>query len=195
MSKKIVSLRGTSGSGKSTVAFTLLKNNPYEEIIGSDNKIKGYKIDASALGIKYPITLIGPYKTICGGTDAIPTQQEAADRAVHYYQSGHVLMEGLLASAAGPAGAVTKTIQETGEAVFAIMDTPVELCLERVQARRAARGDERPFNPKNTKDKWTQTMSTAKALHALGYDVRAIDHTNAYEEVMNIFLEAERESV
>ena len=102
-------------------------------------------------------------------------------------------MEGLLASAAGPAGAVTKTIQETGDAVFAIMDTPMEVCLERVQARRTARGDERPFNPKNTKDKWVQTMSTAKALHKLGYDVRAIDHTNAFEDVMEIFRSAERD--
>lgn len=195
MKHKIVSLRGTSGSGKSTVAFTLLKNHPYEEIIGGDNKVKGYIIDASASGVKSPITLIGPYKTVCGGCDGVPTQQEAADRAVHYHQKGHVLMEGLLASAAGPKGAVTATIHETGEAVFAIMDTPVDVCIERVKARRLARGDEREFNPKNTKDKHTQTMSTAKSLHSLGYDVRAIDHTNAYEEVMNIFREAERESV
>jgi len=192
MKHKIVSLRGTSGSGKSTVAFTLLKNHPYEEIIGVDNKVKGCIIDASASGVKATITLIGPYKTVCGGCDGVPTQQEAADRAVHYHQKGHVLMEGLLASAAGPKGAVTATIHETGDAVFAIMDTPVDVCIERVKARRAARGDEREFNPKNTKDKWVQTMSTAKALHTLGYDVRAIDHNNAYEEVMNIFREAER---
>ena len=191
MSKKIVSLRGTSGSGKTTVAFTFLKNYEYEEIVNDKGKTVGYKI--SVPDLKNPIYLIGPYKTACSGCDQIPTQQEAADRAVHYHQSGHVLMEGLLASAAGPAGAVTKTIQETGEAVFAIMDTPVELCLERVQARRTARGDERPFNPKNTKDKHTQTMSTAKALHTLGYDVRPIDHTQAFEDVMEIFRSAERE--
>jgi len=192
MKHKIVSLRGTSGSGKSTVAFTLLKNHPYEEIIGGDNKVKGYIINASASGVKSPITLIGPYKTVCGGCDGVPTQQEAADRAVHYHQKGHVLMEVLLASAAGPKGAVTATIHETGEAVFAIMDTPVDVCIERVKARRLARGDEREFNPKNTKDKWTQTRSTASALFKLDYDVRSIDHTNAYEEVMNIFREAER---
>lgn len=193
MKHKIVSLRGTSGSGKSTVAFTLLKNHPYEEIIGGDNKVKGYVVDASTSGVQAPITLIGPYKTVCGGCDGVPTQQEAADRAVHYYQKGHVLMEGLLASAAGPKGAVTATIHETGNAVFAILDTPCEVCIERVKSRRAARGDDREFNPKNTKDKWTQTMSTAKALHTLGYDVRAIDHTKAYEDVMNIFREAERD--
>jgi predicted kinase len=195
MKHKIVSLRGTSGSGKSTVAFTLFKNFPREDIVDDQGKIKGYVVDASSGGIQAPIYVLGKYTTQCGGCDQIPTQQEAADRAVHYHQAGHVLMEGLLASAAGPVGAVTATIQQTGEAVFAILDTPVDVCIERVKARRAARGDEREFNPKNTKDKWTQTMSTAKALHMLGYDVRGIDHNNAYEEVMNIFREAERESV
>ncbi len=193
MSKKIVSLRGTSGSGKSTVAFTMFDKFPREEIVGGDGKVKGYIVDASSAGIKHPIYVLGKYTTQCGGCDQIPTQQEAADRAVHYHQSGHVLMEGLLASAAGPAGAVTKTIQETGEAVFAILDTPIDLCLERVRARRLAKGNEKPLNEKNTRDKWTQTMSTAKALHQLGYDVRPIDHTNAFEDVMEIFRSAERD--
>lgn len=193
MKKVIVSIRGTSGSGKSHIPFTLFYKCSREEIIGGDGKVKGYVVDASSLGVRFPIYVLGKYTTQCGGCDQIPTQQEAADRAVHYNQIGHVLMEGLLASAAGPKGAVTATIQETGNAVFAILDTPLEVCLERVQARRTARGDERPFNPKNTKDKWTQTMSTAKSLHALGYDVRAIDHTKAYEDVMNIFREAERD--
>ena len=191
--KIIANLRGTSGSGKSTVAFTLFDKFPREEIIGGDGKVKGYIVDASSHGVKHPIYVIGKYTTQCGGADQIPTQREAADRCVHYHQHGHVFIEGLLASAAGPAGALTIAIQETGAARFLIMDTPVEVCLDRVRARRAARGDERPFNPKNTKDKWQQTMSTAKSLHALGYDVRAIDHTNAYEEVMEIFRSAERE--
>jgi len=191
MSKKIVSLRGTSGSGKSTVAFTLFNKYPRQEIVNNEGKIQGYKVDASP-EVKQPIYVLGKYTTACGGCDQIPTQQEAADRAVHYHQDGHVLMEGLLASAAGPAGAVTMTIQATGEAVFAILNTPVDLCIERVKARRLARGDERPLNEKNTRDKWTQTRSTASALFKLGYDVRPIDHTKAFDDVLAIFQEAEQ---
>lgn len=188
----IANLRGTSGSGKSSVAFAMFKNFPREEIVDNAGKIKGYVVDAKSYGVETPIYVLGKYTTQCGGADQIPSQQEAADRAVHYHQYGHVFVEGLLASAAGPAGALTKTIYETGAARFLILDTPVDVCIERVKARRLARGDEREFNPKNTKDKWTQTMSTAKALDKLGYDVRAIDHTNAFEEVMDIFREAER---
>jgi len=194
MKNIICSLRGTSGSGKSTVAFTFLKKYPNVELKGSDGKVKGYRIDASSSGVKSPIYLLGKYTTACGGCDQIPEQQMAADRAIEAWKSGgHVLMEGLLASAAGPKGAVTKTIQETGSARFLILDTPLELCIERVKARRAARGDEREFNPKNTNDKWTQTMSTAKTLAGLGYDVRPIRHTSAFEDVLAIFQEAERD--
>ena len=186
---KIINLRGTSGSGKSTVAFTFLKNFPSEELKGADGKVKGYRIDASSAGVKDPIFLLGKYTTACGGCDQIPTQQDAADRAVAAFQSGgNVLMEGLLASAAGPGGAVTKTIHETENAIFAILDTPLETCIERVKARRAARGDERPFNPKNTNDKWTQTHSTAKVLDSQGYDVRYVSHERAYEDVLDMFL-------
>lgn len=195
MATKIVNLRGTSGSGKSTVAFKLLKNHPHEELKGSDGKVKGYRVDASSSGIKNPIYLIGRYTTACGGLDTVPTQLDAAERCVKAWQSGgHVLAEGLLASAAGPKGALTAGIQTTGDAVFAILDTPFELCVERVLGRRQARGDDRPFNPKNTNDKYTQTHSTAKALINAGeYDVRYIDHTQAYEDVMAIFQGAERD--
>ena len=193
MTTKIVNLRGTSGSGKSTVAFTMLKNLPTEELNGADGKVKGYRVDARTEGIEAPIYIIGKYTTACGGLDTVPTQLDAAERSVKAHSlGGHVLCEGLLCSAAGPKGALTIGIHATGEAVFAILDTPVEVCLDRVRARRLARGDERPLNEKNTRDKWTQTMSTAKALTLLEYDVRAIDYTNAYQEVMEIFRSAER---
>lgn len=189
---KIVNLRGTSGSGKSSVAFEMLRQFPHQELKGADGKVKGYSIDASSYGISAPIYLLGKYTTACGGCDQIPTQQEAADRAYKAWNSGgHVLMEGLLASAAGLNGAVTKTITQTGEAVFAILDTPLDVCIERVKKRREARGDERPFNTKNTNDKYTQTHSTAKSLKDAGLDVRYINHVNSFKEVMDIFLQSE----
>jgi hypothetical protein len=183
----IINIRGTSGSGKSTIAFTLLDKFPFEKIKDKNDKIMGYKVEA---GLSKPIYIVGKYETKCGGCDTIPTQQEAADRAVYFHElGGHVLMEGLLQSAAGPKGAVTATISATNVACFVILDTPVEVCLDRVRARRLARGDERPLNEKNTRDKWDQTMSTAKTMKKLGYDVRSIDHTRAFEDVMNILRE------
>lgn len=193
MSKNvIVNIRGTSGSGKSTIAFEFLKRFPNEALTGKDGKIKGYRVNTAEAGLDYDVFILGKYTTVCGGLDACPTQAEAGDLAVKAYeQGGHVLAEGLLASAAGPKGAFTDAIYQTGAAIFAILDTPLQVCLDRVRARRAAKGNNKPFNEKNTRDKWTQVHSTAKALHKLGYDVRAIDHTRAFEDVLQIFREAE----
>lgn len=195
MSKNvIVNIRGTSGSGKSTIAFEFLKRFPSEELTGKDGKIKGYRVNTSSAGLSYDVFILGKYTTACGGLDACPTQAEAGELATKAYEmGGHVLAEGLLASAAGPKGAFTDAIYQTGAAVFAVLDTPLQTCLDRVRARRLAKGNDKPFNEKNTRDKYTQVHSTAKALHAIGYDVRAIDHTNAFEEVMNIFREAEHD--
>lgn len=185
----IINIRGTSGSGKSTIAFTLLKNFTYKKDLDSNGKVLGYVVDA---GLSRPVYIVGKYETKCGGCDTIATQQEAADRAVKAHEAGyHVIMEGLLASAAGPKGAVTATISATNAACFGIMDTPLDVCLARVTQRRLDRGDERPLNPKNTTDKWTQTRQTARAMYDLGYDVRSIDHTKAYEDVMDILRSAE----
>lgn len=185
----IISLRGTSGSGKSTVAFTLLKNFPYEKVLDADGKVAGYKVEA---GLSKPVYLVGKYETKCGGCDAIHTQVEAANRAMYFHKlGGHVIMEGLLMSAGGPKAAVTETIHTTGQDCYAILDTPIEVCLERVRQRRLARGDERPLNETNTRDKWKQTMQTAKTLHDLGYDVRAIRHESAYDDVMDILRSAQ----
>lgn len=186
----IISLRGTSGSGKSTVAFTLLKNFPFTKDTDDNGKILGYRVEA---GLSKPIYIVGRYETACGGCDGIPTQKEAAERALRAHSAGcHVLMEGLLASASGPKGAVTAMISETNAACFAILDTPLDTCLDRVRARRAARGDDRPFNEDNTRLKWKQVRQTAKALFELGYDVRPVDHTRAYDDVMNMFRSAEK---
>jgi len=185
----IINVRGTSGSGKSTVAFTMIKTLPHVEFKNSAGKIMGYEVDA---GLSRKVFIVGSYHTKCGGLDGVPTQQEAADRALWAHESGrHVFMEGLLCSAAGPKGALTIALQGTGQAVFGILDTPIEVCLDRVRARRLARGDERPLNETNTRAKYQQTMSTAKTLAGLGYDVRPIDHTRAFEDVMDIFRSAE----
>ena len=189
----IVNIRGTSGSGKSTIAFEFLKRFPHEELTGKDGKIKGYRLNTSSAGLEYDIFILGKYTTVCGGLDACPTQAEAGELATKAHAlGGHVLAEGLLASAAGPKGALTEAIHQTGSAVFAILDTPLQVCLDRVRSRRLAKGNEKPFNEKNTRDKYTQTHSTAKTLKKLGYDVRPIDHTKAFDDVMAIFQEAEK---
>ena len=82
------------------------------------------------------------------------TQQLIADRIMQAHPYGHVMYEGALVSASGLGGKVTQATEETGCTVYAFLDTPENLCIERVKQRRLNAGNEKEFNPKNLIDKF-----------------------------------------
>ena len=128
----------------------------------------------------------------CGGTDGINTQAEIADRALASHPRGHVLLEGLLLSKVGPNAITTQMLAPTGAYVAAYIDTPLQTCLDRVQARRVERGDERPFNPQNTISAFKSTLAACKNLHEMGgVKVITVDHMNAFNETLDIFKKGE----
>lgn len=192
MSKHIIlRISGTFGSGKTTSVRQFLNGYPSEELRNSANKIMGYKVDASSAGISQPIYVVGKYDNVCGGTDAISTQQEIADRVLAAHKFGHVIYEGALVSGSGLAGAVTKAVHETGCDVYAFLDTPEQVCIERVIGRRQAAGNDKEFNPKNLKHKFVSVVNTYKALKAAGYPTHLIDHTDPHTALVSIIKDFE----
>ena len=189
----ILSLRGTSGSGKTTVARTFLTDYPCKPLLVQGMKKHwGYEIDLSAESISAPLFVIGSYENTCGGTDGINTQEEIAERALAAFTRGHVLLEGLLLSKVGPKAITTEMLKPTNAYVAGYIDTPLEECLRRVEKRRADRGDERPFNPANTISAFKSTLAACKNLHDMGgVRVITIDYTNAFKETLDIFVRAE----
>jgi hypothetical protein len=190
---QIVNLRGCNGSGKTHAVRTFLERLPHEAIGGKPSKPKGYRVDATSWGIALPIYVVGSYENACGGLDGVPTQQECSDRIVAAHELGHVIAEGLLASKSGPNGHLMPILREHG-AVFAFLDTPWDTCLERVLARRAAAGNDKPFDPEKTmRGAFKGCRRSAELLEqAGGYDVRWVNHNNIVAQVREYFLEAER---
>jgi GTPase SAR1 family protein len=190
----ILSLRGTSGSGKTTVARKFLTDYP-TKTLPDPNKPKkhwGYQVDLSTEGITQPLYVIGSYQNTCGGTDGISTQEEIAERALVAHPRGHVLLEGLLLSKVGPGAITTQMLKPTGSYVAAILDTPLATCLQRVQDRRNARGEDKPFNPKNTISAHKSTYDACVNLHnAGGVKIITIDHTDAFNETLEVIRKAE----
>ena len=189
---KIINLRGTSGSGKSTVARTFLDHLPHEPLSDSTGKVKGYKVNATAAGLTQPLFIVGRYESACGGGDTLRSEEEASELCAKAQLSGHVLFERMLTSGSGPKGQFASTFLGTGKITYAVLDTPLDVCLERVMARRVERGDDRPFNSENTRNKHVQAHRAAEKLKDAGEDVRLIDHTNAFKEVLGIYKEAEK---
>jgi len=190
----ILSLRGTSGSGKTTVARKFLTDYPCSAIIDPNGKKKhwGYHVDLSSQGITQPLYVIGSYENTCGGTDGISTQEEIAERALTAHTRGHVLLEGLLISKVGPGAITTQMLKPTGAYVAAILDTPLATCLQRVQSRRDARGETKPFNPANTTSAHKSTYDACVNLHkAGGVKIITIDHTDAFNDTLEVIRKAE----
>lgn len=188
MKNIILRIAGTFGSGKTTAVREFLNDYPSETLKNSTTgKIMGYKVNAYLAGIRQPIYIIGKYDNVCGGCDAINTQDEAAERILKAHLYGHVIYEGALVSASGLNGAVTKAIHPTGCDVYAFLDTPQDLCIERVKGRRTTAGNEKPFDPKNLIDKFESVVNCYKNLKTAGdYDVRLIDHTKIHPQLVDI---------
>jgi hypothetical protein len=186
----ILRIAGTFGSGKTT-AMRGFFNYPHT-VLMSGKKIAGYQVDASSAGITQPIFVVGKYDNTCGGTDAIKTQAEIAEKILKAHPHGHVLYEGALVSASGLAGQVTQAIHPTGCDVYAFLDTPQDLCVERVKGRRLAAGNDKEFDPKNLIDKFESVVNCYKNLRKEGtYDVRLIDHTDPHPKLVEIIKEYE----
>lgn len=186
----ILRIAGTFGSGKTT-AMRGFFNYPHT-VLMSGKKIAGYQVDASAAGITQPIFVVGKYDNTCGGTDAIKTQAEIAEKILKAHPLGHVLYEGALVSASGLAGQVTQAVHPTGCDVYAFLDTPQDLCVERVKGRRLAAGNDKEFDPKNLIDKFESVVNCYKNLRKEGsYDVRLIDHTDPHPALVEIIKEYE----
>src|SRR5678815_5091805 len=92
----VVNIRGTSGSGKSTIVRGIMAKGATVIPIGEDRKPDGYIITGPLF--KRPVYVVGPYTTACGGCDQITTQDEICDRIRAYSTLGDVLVEGLLMS-------------------------------------------------------------------------------------------------
>ena len=196
----VINLRGTSGSGKTTVVRGIMAKGEVvalEGTTGTAKKPEAYALDVN--GLDKPIRIIGSYENVCGGCDSISTQDEICRRIEVYAHQGHVLVEGLLMSHLFSRYAMLdrKLFAMGIPFVWAFIDTPLEVCLNRVRARREARGTTTPLNVKNTTDKWhdmrrvfdkcvKQRESDWKKV--IGYkiaklDARWVSHENAVEEV------------
>lgn len=186
----ILNIRGTHGSGKSTVVKGILDKYPTEELEKTPRgKPETYKVAIPWL--RKPLYVIGPYVTACGGCDAIQPYSRILPLVEKYAKLGHVIFEGVLISTN------YGTIGEASEAygndfVFLVMDTPVEVCLERVTQRRLARGNTKPLNPAQTVLKHKNINSCAnKIREEKGRRVETLDHKHPLPKLLGLLREGD----
>src|SRR5262245_48356036 len=138
----LINLRGTSGSGKSTVVRNLMAQTGCKPIYGA----LGLRLpEAYQLKLPQPVYVLGPYTTACGGgCDQVQPFALIPEMIERYAKRGCVIFEGLLMSTFF--GEVGRLLMETGDSAVMFLDTPLRICIDRVKARRRAAGNFRPFN-------------------------------------------------
>jgi len=185
----IVNIRGTHGSGKSTVVKKILDRYGFEA--ESYIEKRGGKRPANYIvqlpGVLRPLYIIGCYETSCGGCDGIQPYSEIWPRIVSFANRGHVLLEGALVSSSyGNIGRASECYGD--DFVFAFMDTPLKKCIRQIEQRRAANGNTKPLNPDNTiKKHEAVARSIDKIRNEFKRKVVIINHKKAVSQVVGLF--------
>lgn len=196
----IINIRGTNGSGKTTLARSLITPEAQPvDLVWYDNPSKRDPERRSAVegwGTPGGFLAVGKYSTGCGGMDTIKTfdlQQEAVVKA-HQLPSppAHVICEGVLASTvAGSWLEFFKQQEAQGRRVLvAYLDTPLELCLERIRERqRATDRGEREIKEDLVADKIKSIKATRSKMEFGGISTVLLRHGSAEQDLRDTLAE------
>jgi hypothetical protein len=138
--------------------------------------------------------VLGRYETTCGGADTVESFGKIRTQLSILARRGDVVFEGLLWSH------VFKSSDEFARStphhvIFALLNTPADLCVRRVLARRRTAGNEKPFNPLNTLNKHRDIVRTQERLLRAGHDARILPHEEPLQAILSWFAENEREKL
>jgi predicted ABC-type ATPase len=192
----IIAIKGTNGSGKSSAVRALLEHLGKQAILRVNSKEAGYRCRYQD-GLLF---VLGKYKTACGGLDSSFSYGGAADDLLFCINKlapqGHVVCEGVIAITSYGHDRMTRfadKLKRRGHRmIFARIDTPAELCVERVKQRRLAAGNTKPFDPAKLLDKYQSILKSQEQLLAAGYDARILPHEEALQTLLRWFEERTR---
>jgi AAA domain len=160
MESMVVNVRGCSGAGKTSLVRALMERHgpavPIERV--GKRRYEGYQVGDS-------LRVVGDYRRVCGGAEGMKDVE--IERVVREYATrGSVIFEGLF---------ITENVsrwrdlaRDLGNMVFAFLQPPVEVCIARVEARRAAKGTVKPFDPTRLRQTWRRLPGHFRLFEAAG---------------------------
>lgn len=173
----IIQIRGTSGSGKSTIMRQVMDDLGSWQSLYQPGRRKPYYYCCHA---DPRLIVLGHYDSACGGGDTIGSARQIYDMAMRLYRadtSRAILMEGLLLSED------TKwTFQMADECTTKtlFLTTDLETCIKQIKKRRKEVGNDKPLNETNTRNRFKVIERARKKLFVQGtMSVRRASPTQA----------------
>lgn len=185
----IINIRGTGGSGKSTVVRRIMELYPKKEPIFIQGRRQPLRYDLypnaeeplwSPTG-PLPLVVPGHYETPTGGCDTLKSIEDVYQILYFTVQREmNAIFEGIISQ-----DDVTRAValsKRVGRENFLVitLTTPLAECLKGIQARRDARGDARPLSPTNTTNRAKRVKQIASRLKDAGVLVEALDREQAF---------------
>jgi predicted kinase len=197
----VLNIRGTSGSGKSYIAYRLMKHFTGQEninrVFAGRERVVGVRVFAPK---RRDLILVGRYSTTCGGCDCLSWKGAAEDivnLVKEWSVKGDVFLEGLMVSSWTPARLLD--LCHNYNATLIQLTTPLEECLDAVQERRNERAKVKnkevlPLNPFNTTAKWKGVFGQGQKLKTLGARIEFLNREAAYKRCCEL-LKIEKNNV
>lgn len=176
----IIQIRGTSGSGKSTVVRKIMETFDFTPVFTDGRKQPLYYVADRLL-------ILGHYESPCGGCDTIGSARKVFELTQKLLDSGAtIVQEGLLLSED------TKWSSQLPDLRVLFLTTPVDECLSRIVSRRAKVGNEKPLNPSNTTNRVAVIERARVKLSNLGIECRRASSEQAPGIVLKWIRQASR---
>lgn len=176
---KFINIRGCNGSGKTTVLRQYAATRSPEVYPVEVPNHKPIPVTYLSNGV----AILGDYSPAATGTtagcDRIKTQQAVKD-ALETIDADAVLFEGIIVSTIFQPW--SDWSHENDGMVWAFLDTPLDVCLDRIQSRNGGK----PINEKLVGDKWNTIKRVKHKATESGERVETLDHSIALEELTEI---------
>ena len=165
----IINIRGTNGSGKSTVVRKLMEQAvccvPIYGILGT-RRPEAYRLTVDRC--PRSVVVLGPYLADTGGCDCLGSYARILALFDKYRTTSHVVCEGVwLSDTWGKLGKYFE--RHASEVVLVFLDTPLEECLRRLGARRAAAGTTCTLSSTKTQRRYQYVLNVRQRVEAAGH--------------------------
>lgn len=143
VNNKLVNVRGTNGSGKSTIPFSMLEADPraFELTYHFENRERVIATVFPTLGW----LALGSYRTACGGLDSYKTTEQTFDSIKLLWDLDfNILMEGIICSTVRGSyldffKSINDEMDKPREIMVFTLLPPFETCLARIQSRNGGK--------------------------------------------------------